>query len=130
MSKPGPPTPGPNPPIPPKPTDANVGTPCTKASDKCGNADGKSDYCCGIAAGGMVYQVDGKTVTTTKAPNIVICNGNPDGDKKPIDYSDLMEGPDGTLVTAKYPSGQFTCLSGAKALVASAAALIAAAAMI
>jgi len=62
----------------------------------------------------------------------MICNNNKDGDaaKAAVDktYTDMITGPDGTKVSASYPGTSFTCLTGARTLVASATALIAAAA--
>ena len=128
FNTPTPPAPGPEPPKPDDPTDKNVGTPCKSADDKCGNADDKTDYCCGVATGGKVLDVTGKTPTAIDGPNILICNGNPDGDKKPVDYTSYAI-YDTNVVTILYPAGKFTCMSSAKALIASATALIAAAIM-
>lgn len=124
------PPPGPvNPPKPDPPADANIGKACSKATDKCGNADGKTDYCCGIASGGKVLDKTGKTPTGANAPNIVICNKNAAGDAKAVDFEDYYEA-NGVLVSAIYKGDNFTCLSGAKALAASAAALFAVVSMI
>ena len=129
---PAPPTPGPSgpsPPVPDKPTDPLVGVACKAAADKCGNADGSTSYCCGVATKGMMLGSDGKTVTSVAAPNIIICNIDPAGDKKPAldfeDYSTL----DSMVYSAKYPADGFSCMSGAKTLVISAIALISAASM-
>ena len=125
------PPPGPvNPPKPTPPADSNIGKACTSADDACGNADGKTDYCCGVASGGKVLDVTGSKVTNTDAPNIVICNKTPSDTVKAVDFTDLITGTDGTMVTALYPGDDFKCMSGAKALLASAVALLAAASMI
>ena len=114
----------PNPPPPPT-YPANIGTQCTSAEDKCGNTDDKTDNCCGYFTGGMILEKDGKTDTKRAAPNVVVCNmKTPD-----VDFVTLYKDADGVMVTANYPKGNFTCLSGAKAIVASAVALVAAAAM-
>merc|ERR1712167_229486 len=86
------PPPNPQPPTPAPPADANVGKLCTSKSDACGNADGKTDYCCGVFTGGKVLDVTGKTTTTTDAPNIVVCNKNPTGDVKALDFTTDVTG--------------------------------------
>ena len=73
----------PQPPAPVKPADDKVGVSCKAASDTCGNADGKTDYCCGVFTGGKLIGADKKPITSSSAFNSVACNINPDGDKKP-----------------------------------------------
>lgn len=82
--------------------------------------------------GGLLIDHDGATKEGAVAPNIVACNINPDGDKKPAsDFESGYLAPDGvTQITARYMAKGFTCFSGANALVASAVALVAAASMI
>jgi len=82
---PTPPAPGPTPqpPAPVGPTDKEVGISCSKAADTCGNKDDSTSYCCGIFAGGKLLDDKGAVVDGSSAPNVVACNINPDGDKKP-----------------------------------------------
>ena len=104
-----------------------VGTACSVGgTTACGPVD---TTCCGIATMGMVDNADG-TASKQAVPNAIICNSNPTAaDWKATIYS---TGAGDTLVEIKatYPKAGFTCLSGASALVASAAAAFTLASMI
>merc|ERR1712147_186159 len=96
-----------------------IGTACTEGgTDFCGPTDGDDKMCCGIAAGGKVDLADGSAGTQV-VPNVVICNSQPAVDYTGVVYS---AGADDAKIEVKatYPLASFTCLSGAKALVASA----------
>merc|ERR1712166_718291 len=87
------------------PTAKAVGTGCkVGGTDFCGPTD---TMCCGIAANGMVMDASTPPVATkTPAANLVMCNKKPAGDD---------------TISAMWPGANFECLSGAKALIASAA---------
>merc|ERR1719263_221100 len=106
-------------------TPKDVGTACTKSSE-CGDTD---KMCCGVAAGGKMCATDACTDMSSKAtvPNIMICNNR----ETHADFIVKQANYDGKkTVYAKYAAGDFNCMSGAKALVATGAALLAAASMI
>ena len=86
--------------------------------------DTAKDYCCGTATGGMLVGSDGKD-TTMAANNAVIC-----GKRTAIAVQAGYLDANGQQVTIDYPSTGFTCVAGAKALVASAAVILSASALI
>lgn len=121
LASPAPPGPSPAPTY-PKP----IGVACASAAENdsgktCMNTDKDTDeYCCGVMSGGMLMEA-GDKVSTTAAPNIVVCNYNPDGEgeggegeaKKPLDIISLISEDGGNRITAKYEGTKFVCLSGA-----------------
>ena len=98
------------------PTAKAVGTGCkVGGTDFCGPTD---TMCCGIAANGMV--MDAATppaATKTPAANLVMCNKKPAGD----DFTGPIGKVGDDTISAMWPGANFECLSGAKALIASAA---------
>ena len=123
---PAPPAPpGPNPPVPTPPTDKWIGVACKLEDDNCGDLDGVTTHCCGVAQLGVLVDDEGKN-TVKNAPNLVVCNVG----AAPIDITNELAmgvGIDGKeiLITAFYSGHNFTCLSGAKSLIASTMTLIA-----
>lgn len=133
FSSPTPPNPDPAPTYPKPLGVACKGTDDNASGKTCGNTDDKTDYCCGVMTGGVLMGNDNKPTTQAVTPNIVVCNYDPgadgeSGENKPSDIIDQIE-DNGVRVTAKYDGAKFVCLTGAKALVASAVALVAAATM-
>jgi hypothetical protein len=86
--------------------------------------DTKKDYCCGTATGGLLVGVDGKDIAGSVATNAVIC-GKTTAIAVQAGYV-----YNGSQITIDYPASGFTCVKSAKALIASAAILLSAAAMI
>merc|ERR1711939_182103 len=77
--------------------------------------------------GGVVLD-DKDAVTTKTVPNVVVCNKKPTAD----DYTATLftdKSTPAVAVKAKFTGANFTCLSGASALVASAAAVLSLATM-
>lgn len=106
--------------------DTHVGVACTQSSDcqtGIDDDDTKKTYCCGTATGGKLIGTDGK-VTDSTANNAVICGKTPSIE---VQYGYMYNGEQ---VTIDYPADGFTCLQNARALVASAAVLLSAAALI
>ena len=81
-------------------------------------------YCCGTATNGKLIGTDGKVIADSKASNMLICGKVAPGIEVQAGYM-----VDGNQVTMDYPADGFTCLKNARALVASAAVLLSAAAM-
>ena len=100
-----------------------VGVACDKGgTDFCGPTD---SMCCGTATGGVL--LDGSDAKTTKvAPNIVICNKTPTAE----DYTGQIYSDGTNMIKATYVASGFTCMAGAQALIASAAAVVTLASMI
>lgn len=112
FATPAPPTPTPGNIPAPVNKDAKVGVTCTKSAD-CGNADGSSLYCCGMATGGKLIDSSGKVVDSTSAANVATCNYNKAAADKdhPAAVSEQLGylNPAGAQVTMEYPASGFTC---------------------
>lgn len=129
----GPTPPGPTPTPPDQPakpsnTDTNIGQYCASTDDCTKNvtdADKKGDYCCGTATNGKLLDSAGKAVDSSTPANAIVC-----GKRTAVEIQAGYTTPDGYQYTIDYPASGFTCLSGAKHLIASAAVVLSAAAML
>jgi len=116
-----PPTPGPK-------NEGNVGKMCTTTKD-CGNDADKETYCCGFATGGQLLDENDKPISGGAATfNSVACNYNKDT-QDAVAMQVGYKNSDGSQITIEYPATSFVCLTGAKALLASASVFVAAVSM-